>query len=663
MAIAENSSNSPHEVSQVWQGISLRSVLLAIVLTVLASFWIDLSEVVKFFCQITESVPAVPAVAALLLLALFNPLLKRVWEKLALSRIEMLVVYAFLTVATSMAGCGIVRFFINTIPVLFYFDTPENNFTEYQRFIPDWLMTHNQEAIRQLYEGSETGAIPWREWTTPILAWGALFVALWVVMMCLTVLFRRQWAEKEKLVYPLLYLPLEVTEGVDGRAMVVSFFRNHIMWIGFAIAVLYNLSNILNAYNPSFVTVGKYYDIGRLFTERPLSALRPMQLHYRPEMIGFGYLVSTEVALSVWVFYLFLKLQSFVAAVSGVELAGLPFDQEQSLGAYVGLALALIWIARSHLAEVVRKAINPRAPEDDSDEPVTYRTAVVGGGVALLAVISWMIAAGMAPWLSVVYTLLILMVALVYTRIRAEVGVPLIWMFPYYQHFKAIKFFAGSRALLHNNEWRSGTIFTTLVFLSRGYFPALMGYQAESYRLCQETKIKPRHMSWVLLVAVIVGFGVGVWLHLRSYYAFGAGGLRALEGWGAGISKAEYQLLTGYAKADTPPDLSRIIATTAGLVQAMALTGLRMVFLKFPLHPLGLAMATSYGELVWGTFFIVWLIKTMVIKLAGMKGYRQLIPGFIGLALGHFFTAGVVYDLFGTFGQAEWYQRYGVWFG
>lgn len=663
MATQDHLLPAPSAAPAVWQSVSLRSLLLAVVLTFLASFWIDQSEVVKFFCQITESVPAIPAVAAIILLVLLNPFLRRISERLGLSRVEMLVVYAFLTVATSMAGCGIVRFFINTIPVLFYFDTPENNFAEYQRFLPEWLMTHDREAIRQLYEGSETGGIPWRFWTTPILSWLGLFLALWLVMLCLTVLFRRQWAEKEKLVYPLLYLPLEVTEGVQSRALVSEFFRNRIMWIGFIVAVLYNVSNIINAYNPSFVTIGKYYDIGRLFTERPLSSLQPMMLHYRPEMIGFGYLVSTEVALSVWVFYLFLKLQSLVATTAGLELAGFPFAQEQSTGVYVALALALIWIGRAHLANVARKAFGLAPQVRDSDEPMTYRTVVIGGVASLAAVLGWMIAAGMAPWLAIVYTVLILMVALVYTRIRAEVGVPLIWMFPYFGHYKAIKYFTSSRALLYNNEWQSATLFTTLVFLSRGYFPSLMGYQAESYRLCQEVGIKPRHMTWALILALVVGFLAAVWLHLRSYYAFGAGGLRALEGWGASISKAEYEMLTGYAKAATPPDVPRAVATVAGLVQAIILTVARMLFLKFPLHPLGLAMATSYGELVWGTFFIVWLIKTIVIKLGGMRGYRQLIPGFIGLALGHFFTAGVVYDLFGTFGQAEWYQRYGVWFG
>lgn len=643
-------------------GVTWRAIIVAIVFTIIASFWIDMAEVVTFFCQITEAVPAIPAVAFLIALAVANPLVKRLGKRFALKRVEILAVYVFLTVATSMAGPGIARFFINTIPVLFYFETPENDFASYQNYLPDWMVPHDREIIRQLYEGSPTGAIPWAYWTKPIGMWLLFFFALWMVMMALTVAFRRQWSEKEKLIYPLLYLPMEVTEDIDGQSIVVGFFRNRIMWIGFAIAFLYNVSNIMNAYNPQITALGKFYDIGRLFTERPLSALRPIQLHYRPEMIGFGYLVSTEVSLSVWVFYLFLKLQSLVAAGAGLQIAGFPFPQEQSLGAYITMALMLTWVARHHLMDVVRKAFTGAPDVDDSDEPMSYRMTVFGGLAALAITLGWMIVAGMAPWLAVLYLVLILMVALVYTRIRAEIGVPLIWMFPYYQQFKAIKYFLGSRLLMDGGQWRSATIFTTLVFLSRGYFPSLMAYQAEGFRVARDTNMKPKGMTWNLILALVVGFLVAIWLHLRSYYAYGAGGVGALEGWGAGISKVEYQALTGWAKSASPPDMPRIMATGAGFLLTAALVAVRMVFLRFPLHPLAFCMTTSFGELIWGSFFLVWLIKSIVFKLAGMKGYRQLIPGFIGLALGHFFTAGILYGLIGTYG-GEWYRRYGVWFG
>ncbi len=647
---------------QPMMGLTWRSMILAIGFCVIASYWIEWSEVVTFFCQITEAVPAVPAVAFLMVLVVVTPLVRRVSRKLALDRREVLMIYVFLTVATSMAGCGIARFFINTIPVPFYFDTPENNFAQYQQFIPEWMVPHDPEAMRLLYEASDSGAIQWGPWLVPLAAWGIFFLALWVTMMAMLVVMRRQWSEKEKLTYPLLYLPIEVTEGMDQGNLVVDFFKNPVMWVGFGLSFVYNVTNIVNAYNPAFKSLGKYYDIGALFTERPWSAMRPLQLHYRPEMLGFGYLVSTEVALSAWIFYLMLRSQAVAAAAAGMDVSGFPFMQEQGLGAYLGLFVFIIWIARAHIGDVIRKAISGDPAIDDSDEPMSYRMACILFVVGLVVVLGWVNYAGMALWVAIVYFGMILAVGLVYARIRAEVGVPLIWMFPYYQHYKAMKYMFGSRPLFVGNNWSTLSVLSTLVFLSRGYFPSLMGYQTEGFRLARETNIKPRSMSWVLVIALIVGFYVAIWLHLRAYYMYGAGGLTGLAGWGSSIAVREYEQLTSYAMAHTGPDAWRIGATGAGAGFAILLTIMRMLFLRFPLHPLAFGMATSYGSLVWGTFFIVWLIKSVVFKLGGMSAYRRLIPGFLGLALGHYFTAGMLWGLIGTFG-GEAFRRYYVFFG
>ncbi len=642
--------------------LTWRALILAIGFCVVASYWIEWSEVVTFFCQVTEAVPAVPAVAVLIVLVVLNPLVRRISRYLALDRREVLMIYVFLTVATSMAGCGIARFFINTIPVPFYFATAENEFESIQQYIPEWTVPHDTETIRLLYEASESGVIPWKPWLVPLAAWGVFFLALWITMLAMMAIFQRQWAEKEKLTYPLLYLPVEVTEGLDTRALVADFFRSPVMWIGFGIAFFYNITNIINAYNPGFTALGKYYDIGALFTERPWSAIAPFQIHYRPEMIGFGYLVSTEVALSIWLFYLILRLEAVAAAAAGLDIAGFPFVQEQGLGSYIAIAIFLVWVARSHIALVIRKAFTGDPAISDEREPMSYRVAVFAFVGGLAVVLAWVNYAGMALWVAALYFALILAVALVYARIRAEVGVPLIWMFPYFQHYKFIKYTFGSAPLQVGGSWRTLTIFTTLVFLSRGYFPALIGYQAEGFRLAEEMRIRPRSMTWLLIIALIVGFYVAIWLHLRAYYMYGSGGLSSLGGWGYGIAMAEYEQLVSYGKGHASPDLWRIGATSAGFLATAGLTIVRMIFLRFPLHPLAFGMAGSYGSLIWGSFFIVWLLKSIVFKLGGMSSYRRLIPGFLGLALGHYFTAGMFWGLIGTFG-GESLRRYYVFFG
>jgi hypothetical protein len=643
-------------------GLTVRALVLSVLFTIVCSFWIGQAEVVTFFCQITESVPPIPAVAVIILLVLVNPFLRRLWCRLSLRRGEILLIYAFMTVTATIAGPGIARFFVNTIPVLFYFDTPENAFAEYRQHLPEWMVPHDLEVVRQFYEGAPGGRIPWDAWWLPLSAWMLFYLALFVALLCIMALFHRQWTEREKLTYPLLYLPLELTAVEDPSHLVSAFFRNRTMWIGFSVAAIYNVVNIINAYNPAVKSLGKEYDLGALLTEHPLTALRPLVFHYRPDMVGFGYLVSTEVAMSVVVFYLLFKLESLGAAMLGYTKAGFPFQQEQGIGAYVAVAAFVVWVARGHLKSAFAEGLSTQREPHDPSKPMSYRTAIIGLIVASAITFAWTARAGMAAWVWLVYYVLILAVALVYSRIRAEVGVPQIWMFPYYQSYKAIKFTLGSKALRVGGSWSSLTVLTTLVILSRGYFQSLQGYQIESFRLAELGGIRGRSMSWALILALIVGLAAAWWLHLSSYYEYGAGGVRALEGWGSGLAKQQYTELTGYAEAPAARDMPRTVAAGFGLVFAGVLTVMRVLFLRFPLHPLAYCMTASYGELIWASFLIVWIAKALVFKLGGMRAYRRFIPGFIGLALGHFFTAGVAYGLVGAYGS-EAFRRYRVWFG
>ena len=41
----------------------------------------------------------------------------------------------------------------------------------------------------------------------------------------------------------------------------------------------------------------------------------------------------------------------------------------------------------------------------------------------------------------------------------------------------------------------------------------------------------------------------------------------------------------------------------------------------------------AYGDPLWGPFLSVWIIKKLVMKYGGMRMYRKLVPGFLGLAL------------------------------
>jgi hypothetical protein len=453
---------------------------------------------------------------------------------------------------------------------------------------------------------------------------------------------------------------MEMTEP-GGSSLAGSFFRNPIMWAGFALSAGYNLVNILHAYHPAFPQIPKNFDLTATLTDPSWAAIRPLTMEFRPELIGFGFLVATEISFSIWFFFFVTKLEALLAAAYGMPPGQLPYPQEQGIGAYLVLAFLLLWMARRHLIRAARMAITGQQPRPIGPQAISYRTAFLGvfGGFAAVCWFAW--AAGMALWVIATYLSIVLLVALVFARMRGEAGVPLIWLFPFYMQKKAMLYTLGSQPLLAAGGPATLAVFATLTFLSRGYYPSMIGYQLESMEISRRARIAPRPMMIAVMLALVVGFVAGWYLHLAPYYKYGAQQLR--NGiWGWGMAVQEYNWSAGYVESQTNPEPLRIWATAGGGLLALVLSLMRHQYVWFPFHPLGYAMQCSYGSLLWWPFFVVWLCKALVLRYGGMALYRRLIPGFLGFALGHYAMAGIFWGLLGAF-SGEAVRGYAVWFG
>lgn len=665
--MADAASNQPMEDvatdTHPPEALKGRGVVLAIILLVLSLLWMFHAGIRAHGAQLGESVPVVPAVGALLILTLAGLALRRFGPRWQLSPGQVLYVYCFLTIAVTMNSVGVARMLFPQMTALFYFQSPENNFATLQQYIPHWLAPQSPQVITDMYEASVDGRVPWGEWVLPLAVWTVFLTAWFVCMMGIVTLFRKQWADKERLTFPIVHLALDMSDQM-GQRVVGGFFRNPLMWTGFSLALLYNVLNILNAWNPAVPAMGKFYDIGALFTERPLSALRPLSIAWRPENIGLGYLVSTEITLSVWVFYLLMRLSNVFVTSMGYEVPGFPFEREQSSGAYLALGLFLIWVARDHLRQVFLKAFTGRSAIDEKDEPMSYRTAVFMaiGGFAAMMIIA--LQAGMWWWTAAIYFGLILIFALVYARARAEAGAAMVWLFPFYLHKQMMIYVGGSEMYARGGNWSNLTILSTMMFMSRGFFQSLMAYQLESTKIAQDAHLRQRTMAVWLIAAAVIGLVGAYYVHLIAYYADGANileGGTTQGGYRVALARQEFEELSSFVQSHRQPDTNRTIAGASGMVIVLLLVLLRSYSLRFPFHPLGYAMVTSYGGPLWGPFFLVWIVKTIILRLGGMRMYRQLIPFFLGIVIGHFFTGGLVWGLLSIYN--EMYRRYMIHFG
>jgi len=643
----------PERQSAGEPGLSRRALLVAVALTVLSGLWVRQSEIVVLSTQITESVPAIPGLAALVLLLLVNVVLRRLPRLRPFTRAELLVIFLFVTVSSTVMGIGIEQFLFALIGAPFYYKT--DDIPTVRPFLPGWLMPHDLTAIRHLYESAPDGRVPWNLWIGPGLCWLGFFLALWWTLYCLMALFYRVWAEEEKLSFPLVFLPMEMTGGDPGAT---PFFKNRLMWGGFALAAVYNLGNILHALYPSYPAFGKEVDIGAMFTSPPWNGLVPLGFYFRPEMIGLGYLVSTNISLSVWFSFFVLKLGAVFATAKGYQAQEL-YPQEQGIGAFLVLAGMLIWLSRRHLGKIWQSTLTGR--DDSRLEGLSYRWMFLGFWGGFLAVWAFATAAGMAWWVALAYLLMVLAVALVYGRLRGQTGVPLVWLFPFFMQKQALIYTFGSQPFVASSPTTMPT-WALFSFLARGYYPTVTGYQVEAMEIARRANINMRRVVLAITLALVIGFIVGWYNHLAPYYQRGALQLREGGIWGTWEATREYQTAAQYATTSKRPELQRIWATGAGAVIVVVLSFLHLRFTGFPLHPLGYAMACSYGSLIWGSFFIVWLLKSLALRYGGMAFYRKTIPFFLGFALGHFAVAGIFWGLVGVW-TGEAVKGYAVYFG
>lgn len=636
-------------------GLTGRSLLIAVILTLLAGLWIRQSEIVALATQVSESVPAIPGLASLVLLLPLNALLKRIPGVRALTRAEILVIFLFVTLGSTVMGVGITQFLFALMGTAFYFKTDGIPYSK--PYLPTWLAPHDPEAMRQLYERNPLGTVPWNLWAVPAAMWLFFFLALWITLYCMMALFYRAWAEEERLTFPQVLIPLEMTGGESGRT---PFFRNKLMWAGFSLAAVYNLINIAHALSPSFPAIGKEVDLTPWVSTLapPWSEISPLHFHFRPELVGLGYLVSTEISLTVWLSFWLMKLAAVIGVASGATPGTLPMPQEQGIGAYLTLFLMLIWLSRPYLKRTWKMAWSRK--ETIGPEGIRYRWAFIGLGVGFVTVWLFMTLAGMAAWVALVYLVLVLAVALIYGRLRAEAGVPLVWLFPYYMQKNVLLYTFGT-APFQASGASTMPVWVLFTFLARGYFPAMTGYQLESIELSRRARIDPRRMVFAICLAIGLGLLVGWYNHLVPYYRYGAQNLRGGM-WGTWLAQPEYQHVAAYAKASKPPEIERIWATMVGSAVVCTLWFMRLRFTGFLLHPMGYVMACSYGSLVWSSFLVVWILKSLALRYGGMRFYKTTVPFFLGLALGHFAIAGILWGLTGAW-TGDSVHGYEVFFG
>ena len=580
-----------------------------------------------------------------LLVGVVNVVLGAVNRSWALQRGELIVVYIMMALANS-SHC-MAHYWVPMLIGPFYYANPENDWANLiHPYFPEWVAPHNLQAIRLFFEGGHRGegAIPWSVWLVPLASWLPLILALHMSTLCLTVILRRQWMERERLIYPLVHVPLAMIQE-DGRGSLVRpFFRSGMMWAGFLIPVVLGCVQALHNYFPLVPTL-------RLSTSLALfrnTMSVPLTVSFAT--LGFFFLIKREVAFGLWVFSLFNILQRGfygILGVGGKEEPALsvwnsnfPSLVHQSMGAMIVLVLGGLWVGREHLGQVARKAFGRATEVDDSEEILSYRSAVFGflGSVGVLTV--WLRLSGipLAGILALLFFVFVVFVAL--TRVVVEGGVAVLYL-PLVAPDAAVSALGSST---FGASGMVGMVFTR-IWANETFTGFVMPHCAQGLKLSEKITGRRRWLFWAMLLAILAGLAGGIWAMLKMAYTDGAINLSRVHF----IWLAQYVYDYAAARISDPigPNWWGWFHTGIGALVMGALMLAQRCWLWWPLHPLGYPISSVFSWMMFNAF-LAWLIKGVVLKYGGVRLYRAVRPFFLGLILGQFVIYGAfwIIDIF-----------------
>jgi hypothetical protein len=637
-------------------GITPRAILLAFLLTPVNTFWLVHTEVVRYAGHPTTTSIFFNVVFCVCLLVALNAVLKRYWPRAAFTQAELLVIYTLLSLGSAMVGHDLLQVLVSTIAYPHRFATPENKWqTLFFDALPNQLMLTDPNALRGLWNGDSSFYQPavLLAWARPLLVWTAFFTVMLWVMLCLNVVWRRQWTENERLAFPIVELPLRMTDEN------FTLFRTPSMWLGFALAGGIDLLNTVSMTYPAIPRLPiREINLQNYLIDRPWSAVGPMPVQFLPFVIGIGFLLPLDLLFSSWFFFLWWKAEAVLTTAWGLNdgRPQFPYIQEQAAGAYLGVAIFVLWVSRHYLRQVLRRALGKSSDLDDSTEPLSYRGALLGLLGGLGALVGFIIWAGVTPWVAITFFAIYFMLSIAVSRMRAELGSP-----AHDLHY------AGPDHLISVVVGPKDLTKSTLAFFSlswgfnRAYRSHPMPHQMEGFKLAQVTGIRLRPFFWLMLLIGVWGCLCAFWSLLHVYYELGAATAKMQVPQVPQVFGREpWQRM---ARWTTPPGPLRDPAQTwgvlAGLGLSLFLTAMRGQFLWWPFHPVGLAVSSSWAmQYMWCPLLISWTLKYAIMRGSGLRGYRAALPFFLGLMLGEF-VVGSLCNLAGLLFGFELYRFWG----
>jgi hypothetical protein len=629
-------------------GVTVRGLLTGALAVPITCFVVSWAEIKLQTLQIgfLQMPPAV--IGIFLLLLLINAAWKRISRRSeGLTPQDLLVTYSMMTIAAMISSRGLMEKMLPLLVTANYFTTIGGPFQPYLRkwAVPfDTTGPDKQLVALRYFEGLRAGeTIPFALWVGPLLLWSVLVCLVFGAFLCMASILRRQWVDNEKLAFPLVQLPLEMAAPSGGMtAGETPFFQNRLMWIGFAIPMVVFMFKGLHSWYPAVPDITLEFMVSDYLKTAPWNGISYTPLKFSFAIVGFMFLLPSDLVFSLWFFAVLARVQDVVATAVNMDTPGMPmypcpiFRGYQAVGAYLVLSVYLIRVAWPHLRTVGHAVLGEGAPVDDSAELFSYRASfygfwacAVGAGLFLIFML------GMSPWIAAMQLgALFFVIAFVLARSTAEAG--MLMTESSFRPVDVLRLFTPLHTLGPVNLTGMALTDSLLMRDQRGL---LLGGFLDGLRIADGAQIRRRRFAGVFALAILLAIFCAAYIQLRIPYHYGGINLygyvfQGNNQWGFNDYKPALQ--SGSAAVGWQGTTFLIV----GVVVTALLVWGRASLSAFPFHPLGYALASSWTMTVfWFSALVAWFVKSLILRYGGMRLYRQARPFFLGMILGEFMAA------------------------
>ena len=587
------------------------------------------------------------AVFMLIVVIAANRLLGLLAPGAALNRGELATVFVMLLAAAPVPSIGFITRLIPAIGGITYHIRPESHWGEWVLpHVSSWVAPRAGEAVSQLFEGlPKHGVVPWGVWTKPLLFWSGFFMTLAFASICLAVIMRKQWIERERLSYPIMQLALSLLES-EGKSQERPIWRSRIFLIGAVFAFCFGSLHPISRYLQDWM--GWTFDPPDM-SWYWLTAGRTFSLRFKISwsIIGLSYLIPQDVALSVWLFNLIFQIQGGLYRVLGIDatpghawgIRGGPALSGQAVGAFMFIGASALWLGRRHLAAVLRSAFGrpgERADETGSGDMLSYPVAFWGIAASGVAMLFFLHVMGTPLWLSMVMLAAAFCFLVAMTKIVVQCGLG--WVQPPIAPTVFVNSLVGAGTMSHATVTSLGVnyIWTSPMRLQE------LGAVSHGLKVTDQLSLRRKGLVPAMLLAIMVALVAGSVFHL--YYAYSYGGLNMYGWFYRGYAMRPWQFAEHTIDVARPIEWGYLGFVGMGAGVAGVMQVLRHTFTWFPFSVIGFGAAhLPTSQKYWFSVFLVWLLKGRLINYGGMRAYRAGRPFFLGLLMGQAVALGFWY--------------------